>query len=317
MRKKMLVVLGSVVFLLLGFNVLKAEELEMKPYLYEENFEGEDDPVKFWCSNGKYTVNFKGLTEEKAFSGKKSFKLDVTFQSGSYFYWKIPLTRHIPAEGKLKFSGYIYVEQESAGSASLGVNYSYFSDEKRIFNGCCSRFGAGTKGKWLLVEGDIVKSGKENVDKVMRKYNWEVIGDNVGTYLDFPVVFLDGREGDGIVVYVDDIKIEGEIPAEKDYKEEIKRRWAPAKKRFNEKISAWEEILEKAEKEIASLANLSKGVEKIKKEAESNISSLKAKIETAKKEGRIHPRDVKEIESYLKQLKNNILNIKAISVPLV
>ncbi len=43
----------------------------MKPFLYSQDFEGEADPVEFWTSGSKFTINFKGLTDEKDFSGKK------------------------------------------------------------------------------------------------------------------------------------------------------------------------------------------------------------------------------------------------------
>ena len=59
---------------------------------YSEGFE-ENDPVTFWTNGGKgeYQVNFKGLTSERAHSGKKSFKLDITFlRDGTFSYWAGP-----------------------------------------------------------------------------------------------------------------------------------------------------------------------------------------------------------------------------------
>ena len=38
-----------------------------------EDFEDED-PVTFWATNGEYEVNFKGLTDERSYGGKR-FKL--------------------------------------------------------------------------------------------------------------------------------------------------------------------------------------------------------------------------------------------------
>ena len=61
---------------------------------YLEDFETED-PVKFWTDGGqsvKYRINFKGLTTERSHSGKKSFKLDITFlESGDFTYWSGPI----------------------------------------------------------------------------------------------------------------------------------------------------------------------------------------------------------------------------------
>ena len=51
MLRKVLVVVGSIVILLLGCELVKAAELEVEPFLYTQDFEGDKDPVKFWCSD--------------------------------------------------------------------------------------------------------------------------------------------------------------------------------------------------------------------------------------------------------------------------
>ena len=64
--------------------------LALNSYQYHEGFETAD-PFVFWASNGSYTVNSKGLSTDRANSGTKSFKLDVTLPAGVYLYYKIPL----------------------------------------------------------------------------------------------------------------------------------------------------------------------------------------------------------------------------------
>lgn len=54
------------------------------------DFEDGVDPVVAWASNGTYKVHFKGVTEEKAHSGRRSFKLDVELTGATYVYWSIP-----------------------------------------------------------------------------------------------------------------------------------------------------------------------------------------------------------------------------------
>ena len=128
MLRKISLVVGSIVFLLSSFKAVKAEDLKLQPYLYTQDFEGTTDPVQVIGGGyGKYTINFKGLTEEKSFSGKKCFKLDLTFQDGgSYVFWSAPIPR-VPAEGKLQFSGHIFLGEETTGgaNASLGTNYDF------------------------------------------------------------------------------------------------------------------------------------------------------------------------------------------------
>ena len=91
---------------------------------YSEGFE-ENDPVTFWTNggNGEYRINFKGLTSERAYSGKKSFKLDITFlKDGIFSYWAGPVV-DIPAVAGMKMTGHIYVESNPGGSVGLGTSF--------------------------------------------------------------------------------------------------------------------------------------------------------------------------------------------------
>ncbi|HOV22248.1 MAG TPA: hypothetical protein PLW95_06165 [bacterium] len=307
MLKKILTRLVFGLFLLcFAGNVLG---LEMKKYIYTEDFE-EKDPVKFWTSNGKYTINFKGLTDEKAFSGKQSFKLDITFEEGNFFYWCIPVK--VPAEGELKFSGSILLGEETTGSAGLGVNVIF---PPTWYSSCGSFDTYGTtKGEWKLIEGDLVKYGKETAEGVFKQHVWWVSGKDVGVYVDRVGIFLYGSSGKRVVVYVDDIKIEGEVPTEESYKQEIERRWSVVKTRFDEKkISDWEKILVESQQEISTFTSLTPEAEVIKKDVEEKINILKKEIEEIKKRGYINKPEVDEMNLSLTQLKDTIKTIKSIS----
>ncbi|HPP13063.1 MAG TPA: hypothetical protein PKW42_10060, partial [bacterium] len=60
--------------------------------VFYQDFERGHDPVQLWrTSSSQYRVDFKGLTREKSFSGKGSFKLQVTVKEGSYTYWWLPV----------------------------------------------------------------------------------------------------------------------------------------------------------------------------------------------------------------------------------
>jgi hypothetical protein len=90
----------------------KADGVPTEKLSYVIDFE-EKDPVQFWVGSKDYTVNFKGLTDEKCAEGKKCFKMDLTFGSDSYIYWRIPMPGRIPAEGNLKFTGSAYLGEDS------------------------------------------------------------------------------------------------------------------------------------------------------------------------------------------------------------
>ena len=288
MFKKMLVVLGSVAVLFSVFKAVGAEEMEMQPYLYVQDFEGEEDPVSFWGTNGKYTVNFKGLTEEKAFSGKKSFKLDVSFQEGSYFYWSIPVT--VPAEGKLKFSARLLVGGETTGHAGFGVNVN---TSFPAASGCWAFSTFGSTGEWGLIEEDVVNFVKKKVDKLTPKQLWGATGDNVCIYVDRIGFFLFGRPGKRVVVYVDDIKLKGEVPGEVSYKQEIQKRRAPYVQKFNEQIRLWEESIREAEDRVEPDS-----------QQEKDLKVLKEEIATIKKRKSMPPKKYDEMNFMLRKLKN-------------
>ena len=63
--------------------------------LHRWDFE-DADPVEFWTGAKDYTINFKGLTDELQHGGKRSFKLDITYnRGGAYSYFRIPLPKTI------------------------------------------------------------------------------------------------------------------------------------------------------------------------------------------------------------------------------
>ena len=183
MLKKILAGAVSMVILLSGFLGVQAEELKMEPYLYTENFE-DIDPVVRW-TGGTYTVNFKGLTEEKAYSGKKSFKLDLTLKEGTYFYWSIMLSERIPGEGKLNFSARVLLAEESTGIARLGINYFY---PPTSMSGCGAYWGF-SKGEWELVKGDLVQVVKRPTSNAVGLL-WGTQVANISVYVDRIGVFI-------------------------------------------------------------------------------------------------------------------------------
>ena len=199
------------------------------------------------------------------------------------------MPKKVPAEGKLKFSGHIFVGEETTGSAGLGANV-YFPPTTHSGYPISEYV---EKGEWKPIEGDLVKSGKYLANIATSRYICGVTEENVGIDIDKIGIFLRGKKGKRVVVYVDDIKIEGEVPTEEAYKGEIQRRWAPAKERFIEKINSWEKALEEREKEISSLTNLSSEAEKMKKEVVETpgyFDQLYGEYPPAKKEGNIRSR---------------------------
>ena len=284
-----------------------------EPFLYSQDFEAGPDPVRFWLSyRKKYTVNFKGLTDEKAYSGKRSFKLDVTFKESSRFLWHIPMERMVPVEGKLAFSGRMLLGEGTTARATLGVSFCF---PPTSHNACTAPYTSykSTQGEWQSLEGDFVQRSKEIADQVMTAFNWGVRGRNVGAFLERIMFDLRGKAGQRVVLYVDDLKIEGGVPAEGTYREEIKRRWAPVAAVFDQKVSSWEAALREGEGKLGALTDLSPQAERMRREMVSAMRDIGTKVGEVKMRGEIRWQEQSQIDPFVDQLKSVCVNIRAIS----
>jgi hypothetical protein len=93
-----------------------ASAADLKPFIIENDFEtGVPLDIKPLLANGKYKVNFSGITEEASLSGKKSFKLEITAETGNYYAWLIPFK--VSTEGKLQIS-FLHCYSSSLASCS-------------------------------------------------------------------------------------------------------------------------------------------------------------------------------------------------------
>ena len=287
-----------------------AGPLPTKPFSYHEDFEGKD-PVQFWVSNGKHEINFKGITEDMAFSGKRSFKLDVTLKSGSYHYWSAPVK--VPCAGRLKFSGRIWVEQPTSGSVGLGANFAF---PPTHHSGCgpFDRFGKPT-GEWKLQECDLVARGTDNADSVIRRYTSGPTGQNVVAYLDRWGLFIYGGAGKRVVVYVDDIRIEGEVPSKANYDAEAQKRWQSARQAFLDRVAAWGGEIASALQKIDALGKLPPIGQRIKKATLDAADAAKAQLVKFEKRGYASPWEIDTLEAKVKLIRYATPNIAEMSKP--
>lgn len=232
-----------VLFIMLMAYRLQAQELTLQPYAYHESWETNGPFLGLWAKNGDSAVVFSGPTGERAFDGKRSYKLDVTLRSGSYHYFGVPL--RVPCEGRLKLSARIFVAEGTTATVGFGSNMVY---PPSTHSGCgpAASFTEPTS-EWKLVEEDLVERGRIGADKVLRQYTANATGADVGVYLDRWSIFIYGGGGQRAVVYVDDVRVEGEVPSDADYQVAISERWAAAKARLQERLDTWRTALAQGE----------------------------------------------------------------------
>ncbi len=151
--------------------------------IWRNGFEAGDEGMVRWWDNGEFVVNFAGITEEKAYKGKSSFKLDISFRTGTASYWK-GTHFYIPLKGSPTVRGALLVEK---GSAKLGFGY---------YGGASGMCGGGGEYKQL-------PSGWQE---------WE--SKNEPTLIDTDhleevAVYINSPPGENVVLYMDEFEVVG------------------------------------------------------------------------------------------------------------
>ncbi len=187
----------------------ESNQTPTEPFHYSQGFETDTDPVRFWTSyKKKYTVNFKGITDEEVRSGEQSFKLDVTFNESSRFLWQIPMPRRIPAAGDLQFLGHMLLGEQTTAQATLGVSFALPPTR----HSGCTAWGTllrSTDGKWKTCQDELAKRGREKADLIVGLNNWGVRGENVGAVVERIIIDIRAEAGQRVVLYVDELELKG------------------------------------------------------------------------------------------------------------
>ncbi len=258
-----------------------------KSYVFYDDFETRDN-VGFWTSYGKpYKVNFKGLTEEHAFSGKKSFKLDVTFPEQGRYIWCLYPKPAPEAAGK-SLSGYMLIGKKSNVSVALGVSFSFPPTRSSGFTGPGQAFTT-TGGRWVKInvgntlETDFQRFGDSMGDLMLHSYTGYVHRDDIVPVIGRIRIDVNAKAGGRLVVYIDDVGLHNnsgkmvKMPARHPSS-------APVRKRCNGKISQLEKKLANAKKKMARLgwtrqtSDFKRALDAGFTDAQKSLSSLKQHI---------------------------------------
>ncbi|NUQ63303.1 MAG: hypothetical protein HUU20_12560 [Pirellulales bacterium] len=238
---------------LAGFLVASSAAAEpLQTFSYREGFEAESPQVELWATNGKSTVNFLGPSTERAFEGKRSLKLDVTLGSGDYHYWGVKL--RVPCAGKLRLSARMLVAEGNTARVGFGANFVL---PPTHHSGCGAiETWSEPAGQWKSIECDLVARGRNTVASVLAGNAPTVRDDEVCALFDRWAVFVYGGAGGRAVVYLDDVRVEGEVPDAHAFQAAVARRWAQGQERFQEQIRAMRAEIAGCEAALAAMADL-------------------------------------------------------------
>lgn len=324
MLRRIFVALGVMLASFTLAGRVEPAELPTRHFLWEQDFEAEKDPTDFKMSEEDGTINFKGLTTERAFRGKRSYKLDVAFspkaKRKASITWRVPI--RVPAEGKLRFSCRFLVGKET--NFSGGRLQRLFKVQEHVKLLPTSRAGGWASGfgiyphdngqeKWKLVEIDLVPHARNWMNAVVLQYVTGVSVKDGGLYLERIDIFLRGQRGKRVVVYIDDIKVEGEVPVEEAYTKEAKRRWAPCKDACEKKVNRWLDELKQRNAELDSLADLSEEARRLKDDAQGKIKFWIERLPKTRSREWVDYRDQLEILALLDGLRHASSNAQLLS----
>jgi Concanavalin A-like lectin/glucanases superfamily len=215
-------------FLLFAFVLIpnSLSAVTLYDYSYSEDFESSGDAVSYWTSNGSYTINESGRTSAEAYSGSYSYVIDITFNTATYVYFKIPQS-DIACENQLNFQAAMLIEKVSGNSprATLGRN-AMFQPLNVSGVGLFNDYIYSTNDQWMPFDVDVIENSKGSTDLKAKSYAWGTTGANLGMEIDMIGIFIYGSSGDRIKIYIDDIQMEGSIPTAASYDTEIASRWA-------------------------------------------------------------------------------------------
>jgi len=291
-----------------GAAFVAAAELPLREFTYREGFEGESPKVELWAKNGESVVNFLGLSEDRACEGKRSLKLDVTLNSGSYHYWGVAV--RTPCAGKLRLSARVLVAEGTTAQVGFGTNL-VFPPTHHSGCGAIETYSKPT-GEWKTVECDLVASGRQSAAGVIGNYAPTACGDDVGAALDRWAIFVYGGQGQRAVVYLDDVRIEGEVPSQDDFNAEVGRRWAKGQQRFQERLQAWRADLAAGEDALAKIEDLPAPAQDILASVRATASHAKEQVDQLVQRGYGSRVEVDSLEAALAALRCAPETIRAV-----
>ena len=188
-------------------------------YTYLEDFEL-NDPFLPWVSNGSYVVHYKGLTDERSLSGRRSFKLDITLGTAKYVYFRIPVD--VPVADSLAFKADVYISKNDGVGVAVGTQILY---RPSPFDGYLNDKYIQQIGSWEQVSFNLATEAERIGEGVLKQYAGGASPRDVVPWVNQIGIFLFSETGGRATLYIDDIQIKGKLPTKKSQLELANARW--------------------------------------------------------------------------------------------
>jgi hypothetical protein len=239
-------------------------QMPREPFAAFEDFE-ESDPVRLWEARGAFDVAFKGITDEAAQNGTKCFKLDIRFREDGECIWRVPLA--VPLEGSMHQT--VYFRTGRYHNADLtGVGYTvmltptdtYYRRRTTTIRGADLN---GDPTEWRASNENFMTPGWPN-DSIVSETRGGPISLNVaalvtkhdvGVEMD-PILWIKGKAGQRAVVYLDNLRVEGDAPDPVAYRTAVQARYDAAAALFYRQLAEWGERFDTVLDTLGALQDL-------------------------------------------------------------
>lgn len=265
----------------------------VKPIAFKYDFEdGRALDIKPLMANGKFKVDFMGITAEKAFTGSNSFKFEVSVESGNYFRWIIPFKT--TAEGRLNLSCRYQVATTAKGTFGPGVSLGYpaisSANGVDFFTWVNSTDGGWT---WLMI--DLAAFAKSRITRAGHAFSaLEIQPSRVAGSVDGLVICFNGMtSGERMTLYLDDLAVEGET---QELTEDFNRRaidlWRPVREKHLAAIQKMQGTISNDCRFLSAYTNLSSAAELFQQVARTNLADWGVIAQSAAKRGYLLEKEV-------------------------
>ncbi|MEI8247028.1 MAG: hypothetical protein WCI51_14440 [Lentisphaerota bacterium] len=280
----------------------------VKPFALKYDFEdGRFPAIKPLAANGKFTVNSMGITDEKAFSGAKSFKFEITVESGNYFTWLIPF--NVSAEGRLKMSYRYQVATTGKGKFGPGVSFHYpcigSVDKVDFFDWVNS-----TGGGWTWLDIDLTSFAK---NRIIRRDGggWKIQPTQVMADVKGMVICFDNMSpGERITLYIDDFMVEGETQEmTEDFNRLAVEQWLPVKEKHSAIIKKMQDAISYDYWFLETCANTSQSAALLQQTARTHLTAWAAITQTATKRGYVLNKEIAEADQHEAKVNSLMANV--------
>jgi len=219
-----------VFFVLMFFS----SSLSAQNFSYNQSFES-SNPFKFWSSNGSYKVNYFGPSSDRAASGKKSLKVDISVNgSGSkecYYYWILPVYTNLI--GSMDLSAKLWMSSETARYVSLGYHYSFPPTglERTPLAPRVTKYNT-----WFDYNVDLSDDVIYHADYFAKNKIYGSTYDDYGRELTFLQLIIKAKGSKRLVFYIDNIQVKGTVLSNSAYISKYKEAWSSFKKRLSSTV---------------------------------------------------------------------------------